>query len=165
MDVHDIIEDENNFYIISELIEGGSIFERLKKKKHFNEKETAFIIKQIVSVVLYLHQRDIVHRDLKLENLLFTSKDPRDLTIKLIDFGFACKLKDDSMTHVLGSPFYMAPEIIQRQEYNNKVDIWSLGCLAYILISGESPFQSEKLERINHKILNKPIHFLDEVWL
>jgi len=61
---------------------------------------------------LYLHEKDIVHRDLKLENLLFSSKDPRDLTIKLIDFGFACKLKDDSMTHVLGSPFYMAPEII-----------------------------------------------------
>ena len=89
---------------------------------------------------MYLHEKDIVHRDLKLENLLFTSKDPRDLTIKLIDFGFACKLKDESMTHVLGSPFYMAPEIIQRKEYDNKVDIWSLGCLAYILLSGESPF-------------------------
>jgi calcium-dependent protein kinase len=112
----------------------------LKKVRYFKEREVITIMRQVLSVILYLHQRDIVHRDLKLENLLFTSDGYQNLNLKLIDFGFACKFRDQSMTNILGSPFYMAPEIILREEYDEKVDIWSLGCLAYILLSGDSPF-------------------------
>jgi serine/threonine protein kinase len=91
----------------------------------------------------YLHSKCIAHRDLKLENLLFMSENQENLYVKLIDFGFASKFNpDEGMTLVLGSPLYMAPELVNRQAYSEKVDVWALGCITYLLLSGQTPFQS-----------------------
>ena len=90
-----------------------------------------------MQALLYLHSRNIAHRDLKLENLLFTSKNIENLSVKLIDFGFASKFnKKEGMTLVLGSPLYLAPELVNKQNYDEKVDIWALGCITYLLLSG-----------------------------
>jgi len=91
----------------------------------------------------YFHNINIVHRDLKLENVMFTSNDFDDLNLKLIDFGFASKFeRENGMSLILGSPLYMAPELVKREKYDDKVDIWALGCIMYLLLSGQTPFQS-----------------------
>ena len=90
----------------------------------------------------YLHSKNIAHRDLKLENILFTESDPKNLRLKLIDFGFAQKFeREKGMTLILGSPLYMSPELVQRTPgYTDKVDVWALGCITYLLLSGQTPF-------------------------
>ena len=91
-----------------------------------------------------MHQQDIVHRDIKPENILLCPEESRPgevIQVKLTDFGFATFFKKgESLKQVLGSPLYMAPEIVQEQAYNTKVDIWSVGVIAHILLSGSPPF-------------------------
>ena len=88
-----------------------------------------------------MHAKNIVHRDLKPENILLDSQDKSNLDIKISDFGFACFFNpDEGLDLVLGSPIYMAPEIILKEKYNDKVDIWSIGVITYMLLTGRNPF-------------------------
>ena len=91
-----------------------------------------------MQALTYLHSKNIAHRDLKLENLLFVSPETKNLKIKLIDYGFATKFdREKGMTLILGSPLYMAPELVKRMSgYSDKVDVWALGCITYLLMSG-----------------------------
>jgi len=89
-----------------------------------------------------LHSQRIVHRDLKLENILLDDPDPNKLTLKIADFGFARKIPDGEKEELqCGTPIYMAYEIIEGREYECEVDIWSIGVITYILISGDAPFK------------------------
>lgn len=89
-----------------------------------------------------MHQKGIAHRDIKPENVLLESKDVNNLTCKITDFGFSKFFdpRDGGLSEMLGSPLYMAPEIIKKVPYNEKVDIWSLGIMTYILLSGKPPY-------------------------
>jgi serine/threonine protein kinase len=110
----------------------------LIRKGALNEENARKIIKQILSCLNYLHANKIVHRDLKLENILFASEEQSDFTVKLIDFGFSTKYeRQTGMDIILGSPLFMAPELVKREIYDERVDIWSLGVLAYVLLSAE----------------------------
>ena len=83
----------------------------------------------------------------------------------MIDFGFAQKFKrDEGMTLILGSPLYMAPELVKRQVYDEKVDIWALGCIIYLLLSGQTPFQSREIPKIHSNTLNKKVTFQTSYW-
>jgi calcium-dependent protein kinase len=83
----------------------------------------------------------MIHRDLKPENLLCEDTDDGSIQIKLTDFGFACKVAPgETMDLSLGSPLYMAPELILRKTYDNKVDVWAVGVILYILLTGIPPF-------------------------
>jgi serine/threonine protein kinase len=98
-----------------------------------------------------MHKKNIVHRDIKPENVLLESNDMSKLVVKITDFGFA-KCYDpqgfDGLEDVLGSPLYMAPEIVKKLKYDTKVDIWSLGILSYIIISGKPPFPGKNKDEI-----------------
>jgi serine/threonine protein kinase len=88
-----------------------------------------------------MHKKNITHRDLKPENILLESKDRNNLEIKISDFGFSCFFDPkEGLDLVLGSPLYMAPEIILNKKYNEKVDIWSIGVISYMLLTGRNPF-------------------------
>ena len=88
-----------------------------------------------------MHTKNITQRDLKPENILLESKDRNNLEIKISDFGFSCFFNpDEGLDLVLGSPIYMAPEIILKEKYNDKVDIWSIGVISYMLLTGRNPF-------------------------
>lgn len=167
MKTYELLEDMQFYYVISELINGSSVMNRLKQQGYpFSESQTFIIIKQVMQALQYLHSKNIAHRDLKLENILFASPDTNNLKLKLIDFGFAQKFdREKGMTLILGSPLYMAPELVKRTPgYTDKVDIWALGCITYLLLSGQTPFQSHTVQKIHRNTLNKQVTFYGLYW-
>lgn len=114
--VIDLLEDRLNYYIVSEVVEGGELFKRLQVVANFTEDQACDIIVQIMMGLNYLHLQSITHRDMKPENILLVSKDIQNFEIKISDLGFAQKFdkNDKGMTLVLGSPLYMAPELVNR---------------------------------------------------
>ena len=118
----------------------------------------------------YLHLQNVTHRDLKPENILLVSNDQECFDIKISDLGFAQQFDKEggeSMTLVLGSPLYMAPELVSNKPYTEKVDVWSLGVITYQLLSGRTPFESRNLKKIDFNIKHKTIRFEnrdDEYW-
>ena len=120
-----------------ELVENGTIYDRIKGKKVMNEDEAFTIFIQVCNAIYFLHSLNLVHRDLKPENLLLNDLEQ----VKLCDFGWCTEVTDGPMDTVCGTYEYMAPEIIQEKPYSLGVDIWSLGILLYELLHGYSPFR------------------------
>lgn len=132
-------------YIILELMEGGELFERIKKYNGIPEKKAKFIFYQIVLAVNHLHENGITHRDLKPENILL-SDDTDDTIVKVSDFGLSKMFDSQStMKTFCGTPMYVAPEILltagQGLAYDSQVDVWSLGVILYCTLSGLTPFK------------------------
>ena len=140
------------------------MFDRIIKLKSFNEQKAAFVIQQILLALNYIHSNNIMHRDLKPENILLESDDLKNLNLKLSDFGFATYYGKEGESLQCGSPLYMAPEIISSQDYTEKVDIWSTGVIAFILLSGRAPFSGKKKEEILRSINSKGVSFTDPLW-
>jgi calcium-dependent protein kinase len=119
--------------------------------KRFSERDAAKVMHQVLLGLNYMHKKNIVHRDIKPENLLLESKEITNMNIKITDFGFA-KCYDpfnfEGLDDVLGSPLYMAPEVVKKLKYDTKIDIWSLGIVAYILLSGRPPFSGKSKDEI-----------------
>jgi calcium-dependent protein kinase len=110
-----------------------------------------------------MHKNSIAHRDIKPENILIESVD--DLYIKLTDFGFATYFDEtDLLDEVLGSPIYMPPEIVNQQKYDSKVDIWSTGVVAYILLCGKPPFFGDSKDQVYASIKNSELNLSSDDW-
>lgn len=127
-----------------EYLKGGELLQTICKRKNYTENDARRIMTQIISAVQYLHSRKVIHRDLKPENLILVNKDFYS-EIKIVDFGYAYVLseKDSSdaqNNYSCGTPGYMSPEILLSQKYSTAGDIWSLGVILYIIISGTMPF-------------------------
>ena len=102
----------------------------------------------------------VAHRDLKSENILLASQQPGDLTVKLVDFGFAAYVDpENGLDDYLGSPLFLAPEVFEGRKYNEKVDIWSLGVIAYELLCGGSPFEADNVEALKRKVRSGKFSF------
>ena len=119
--IYEYFEDSRRLYIVMEYCSGGELFEEIVKRKFFNEIHAAQIMQQIFSILAYMHGKNIIHRDLKPENILLEDKHDL-LNIKLIDFGTAIQTEGESIEGTVGSPYYIAPEVISNQ-YNCKADI------------------------------------------
>ena len=164
MHVNEIMQDETNYYIVTEILEGGELFDRILEVKSFSEKKAAMILKQILLAINHMHSKNITHRDLKPENILLESAQIDNLDVKIADFGFSCIFDPkEGLDLVLGSPLYMAPELIKGEVYNEKVDIWSIGVITYMLMSGRNPFPGKNKQMVKQMIvettvdLDKPI--------
>jgi calcium-dependent protein kinase len=147
-------EDDNYLNIVMEYLEGNDLFKLISSRKSnkFTEKDMAEIITNLFKALSYIH-KNIVHRDIKPENILF-SDDESLGTLKIIDFGLSTGLKSDNKYRV-GSPYYMAPEIINGN-FCCKTDVWSVGVILYVMLTGNFPFHAKKYEEVFEKILNKP---------
>ena len=169
-----IKQSEDKYYLVCELCNGGSLHNCVNKylkmyRKPFSEEIVQYLMKQIIEALKYLHSHKIIHRDLKLDNILVTFKNEKDkeilnmygAQIKIIDFGFATHSnKQDLHKSVLGSPLYMDPMILKKytkkekniKGYNEKIDIWSLGNLCYEMLLGKSAFQTADIKTLEEKI-------------
>ena len=174
----EVKETYNSYYLVMELCTGGSLFDCLdeyqkKYNQPFSEEIVQYLMKQIVSAIKYIHNKNIIHRDLKLENILVnfnSEEDKKNINmlkskVKLIDFGFARYLSNSDLAFsILGSPLNMDPGILEvynklkKMEYYNKygydekADIWSLGSICYEMIIGKSPFDSKSLKQLINKV-------------
>ena len=146
--IHEYYIDNKYHYIITELLNGGELYDSIVKVQRFNERKAAHIMRQILSALNYLHSKGIVHRDIKPENILVEKADTNSelgddfesLNIKLIDFGASIFFKENQkLTVKIGSPYYIAPEVLNRN-YDEKCDIWSSGVVLYVMLTGNFPF-------------------------
>ena len=163
--IYEYYTDDINFYLITDYISNGELYNYVYKSKSLNERQTQYIMQQLLCAVNYLHLNNIAHRDIKLENILveqeIESNGEQLLNVKLIDFGTSNYVKTENtnnFTVKVGSPFYMAPEVLNKK-YNNKCDIWSSGVIMFMLLRGHPPFKGENQEELFKSIQNDIINY------
>lgn len=166
MHLEEVIMSKECTYLIMELATGGELYDRIKSRGHLDEAYSCNITQMILEGILYLHSHGIAHRDLKPENLLFYHPG-RDSKILITDFGFS-KIKshsiDFSMTTWCGTPEYIAPELLKKVPYCCKVDLWAIGVIVYVMLSGHLPFSADTTPKLFKQIINCNYTFLKEIW-
>ncbi|KAG1938099.1 death-associated protein kinase [Pimephales promelas] len=139
--LHDVYENRTDVVLILELVSGGELFDFLAQKESLSEEEATEFIKQILNGVQYLHSKKISHFDLKPENIMLLDNNIQLPRIKLIDFGLAHRIKDGvEFKNIFGTPEFVAPEIVNYEQLGLEADMWTIGVITYILLSGASPF-------------------------
>nr|CDS15141.1 serine:threonine protein kinase MARK2 [Echinococcus granulosus] len=147
----EIIANEKILYLVMEYASGGEVFDFLVTHGKMAEREARAKFRQIVSAVQYCHQKKVVHRDLKAENLLLDAQ----MNVKIADFGFSNEFSSDKKLDTFcGSPPYAAPELFEGRKYDGpEVDVWSLGVILYTLVSGALPFDGQNLRELRERVL------------
>ena len=158
---YEVYEDLKTVSFIMDIIDGGDLFDFITKSPEgkLTDENALNLLIQVLETLYYLHdEMNICHRDIKPENFLVEILDNGEPSLKLIDFGFACEIKDN-LKDYLGTPTYTAPEIIKREFYNEKVDIWSTGILFFNMLTGCQPYNSNDYIPLDEQVLNKSIPF------
>lgn len=154
--------------LVLELCEGGELYDRIQAKNNYPESEAKLCCYNLLEACSYIHTKGIMHRDLKPENILLVSK-VSNTDIKISDFGLA-KISRDyprrlPRSHsICGSDFYLAPEVIKQEEYGREIDIWALGVIAYVLLSGSLPFFHGVLHKLYRQIVERDLSFPEQAW-
>lgn len=162
----EVFETSERVYMVMELATGGELFDRIIARGSFTERDATHVLQMVLDGVKYLHMLGITHRDLKPENLLYYHPGA-DSKIMITDFGLASTRKKGDeclMKTTCGTPEYIAPEILVRKPYTNAVDMWALGVISYILLSGTMPFEDENRMRLYRQILKGKYSFTGEPW-
>lgn len=152
----DSFETDSDFVVVMEYAQ-GELYDILEDDKQLPAKEVQKIAKQLIQALNYLHSNRIIHRDMKPQNILIGQNG----AVKLADFGFARSMSYNTivLTSIKGTPLYMAPELVQERAYDNRVDLWSLGCILYELYYGKPPFYTNNLFALIKKIVCEPVKF------
>ena len=137
--LYDVFDEPQYYYLVTEQMRGGELFDRIVAKQYYNEKEARDVCKTLFEALAYCHSKKIAHRDLKPENLLLQSPN-NDRELKIADFGFAKRCPSTNcLTTQCGTPGYVAPEILEGVPYGTQSDMWSLGVIGELLTYQNSP--------------------------
>jgi len=166
----EIFEGPEHFFVVLELVTGGELFDRIIELQRYSEKDAVHVMCQALAGLKHMHDKKIAHRDLKPENLLLSSKEP-GATVKVADFGFATKVTTDhELLQLVGTPPYFAPELSALRDetvnvgYGRPVDVWSMGVILYILLSGIHPFQIADEDLMLDNIQNGKWNWVGPNW-
>ena len=151
INMHFCFQDNDHLYIAMDYLTGGDLRYHICKYRKFNEQQTKFFIGCIILSLEYIHKNNIIHRDLKPENLVLDSKG----YVKLTDFGIAKKYDKNNLKDSSGTPGYMAPEVLCRQNHNFTVDFFALGIIGYEFMNGKRPYLGKNRKEIKEKIMAK----------
>eukprot|EP00358_Blepharisma_japonicum_P002185 CAMPEP_0202955304 /NCGR_PEP_ID=MMETSP1395-20130829/51696_1 /ASSEMBLY_ACC=CAM_ASM_000871 /TAXON_ID=5961 /ORGANISM="Blepharisma japonicum, Strain Stock R1072" /LENGTH=484 /DNA_ID=CAMNT_0049671735 /DNA_START=196 /DNA_END=1650 /DNA_ORIENTATION=+ len=160
--LYEIYEDTKYIHLVMEYCSGGDLCDYLIQKEVLTEKEVSALMKQIFSAVNHLHSLKICHRDIKPENFLLANSigEPE---VKLTDFGMSVKFGDDKMKSMVGTPYFVAPEVLKGR-YGKECDIWSAGVLMYFMLSGKHPFKGVDLKDLFLRIVKGEFSFPEKPW-
>lgn len=164
--MYEYFEEDKNVHLVTELCTGGELFDKIVKEEFFTEKNAARTFKQILSAINYCHTNGIVHRDLKPENFLLESSSSK-ADIKVIDFGLSKILVGGTTLQKMktraGTPYYISPEVLAGN-YDLSCDMWSAGCILYILLCGYPPFYGDDNQEILQMVQKGFFDFEGEEW-
>ncbi|CAK63370.1 unnamed protein product (macronuclear) [Paramecium tetraurelia] len=155
--VLEVMKTNNNYYIVQEYCDGGNFYELLKKRKLLSEKDTIKLLIDILNGFTQLIKNGVTHRNLKPENILIDKQ-----TYKLANFGFAkfvSNYNKSMMDSIVGTPLYMSPQLLDRQMYNSKTDVWSLGIILYEALFGKTPWTARSPPELIKNIKTQPLQF------
>jgi len=162
--VIDFFEENGHYLIVLEYLEGGDLFDRIGRRKVYNENDARKCSAILLDAINYCHSNSIAHLDLKPQNLVLSSKDD-DNQIKLVDFGFSQRVfGSNSLTRYYGTPGFVAPEIILHEPYDERADMWSVGVIIYVLLSGELPFSGINKYQLYKNALEGKVEFKGSSW-
>ncbi|PXF41769.1 Myosin light chain kinase A [Gracilariopsis chorda] len=165
---YDIFDTKNRLYIVLEYMPGGTLGEILKKVGRFTESQAKIILADILNGVAYLHDKSIVHRDLKLKNILCDTKE-MPVRVKLADFGLANFVGVRTVSKValksqVGSPHYVAPEVLREEPYGPVVDTWAVGVILHIMLTRRYPFAGETIQETLELVVRGRFSLIGSEW-
>lgn len=164
--LYETYEDSRYLHMVMEMCTGGNMLDRIVNQGTHSENEAAVVMSKLCLAVNHLHELFICHRDIKPDNCIYASEDPSS-EIKLLDFGLSNKFgneKVEGLYSLVGTPYYMAPEIL-KGNYRKECDVWSLGVLLYLLLSGRQAFASMTHKELFPKIIAADYDFNGEEWV
>jgi tRNA A-37 threonylcarbamoyl transferase component Bud32 len=159
--LHEVYESPLDCYVVTDLCIGGEVYHRISRRGRLPESETASVAVQMLGVLGYLHANSIVHRDFKPENFLYLSS--AESHIKLIDFGFAKRFDGRLLDEIVGTSYYVAPEVL-KSKYSASCDLWSLGVIVYAMLVGYPPYEGANDYDITNKIMREEVSFEGKEW-
>ncbi|KAF4654494.1 hypothetical protein FOZ61_008242 [Perkinsus olseni] len=148
--------------LVFDLCEGGDLYERVRQVGNYSNREAKVVLRNLVDGLAFIHSKGLMHRDLKPENILMVNRKS-NTEIKIADFGLARRSPDfprqlPRSRTICGSDFYLAPEIIRQEEYGREIDIWAVGVIAYVVLTGSLPFYSPQLHKLYRQIVERDIN-------
>ncbi|KAL8518242.1 hypothetical protein ACS0TY_009564 [Phlomoides rotata] len=158
--LHDVYEDDDYIHLITDLCDGGDLFDRITSGASFSEPDAAAVLEQLMVAIAFCHRLGVAHRDIKPDNILFDSRGK----LKLADFGSAEMFEISDMNDVVGTPYYVAPEVLMGRNYNEKVDVWSAGVILYIMLAGVPPFYGEGPTETFEAVLRSNLRFPTKIF-
>lgn len=165
VELYDVYKHKEDYYMVMEYLSGGELFDSLCAREYYCEEDARRVLLNIMQAVSYMHMHNVIHRDIKPENLILRDKSKHP-QVKLVDFGFARVLREgtDPPSDLRGTALYVSPEMVKRLPYGKEVDIWSLGCNLYIMLSGIVPFETKDIDELYSMIENGSYSFPEKYW-
>ncbi|KAM0944951.1 putative protein kinase CAMK-CDPK family [Dioscorea sansibarensis] len=160
--IHADYEDDASIHLVLDLCTGPDLFDRLSDESApISEPEAAIVMGDLMEAIAACHRRGVVHRDVKPENVVFDAEG----RVRLVDFGSAGWIGDGGgMRGLVGTPYYVAPEVVRGEEYGEKVDVWSAGVVLYIMLGGVPPFHGETVAEIFEAVRRANLRFPSRVF-